>query len=116
MPRSIRTWTSDLTERLIELRKENLSFGKIAVRLSEETGVTITRDAVLGRARRLHFANRLAKPDKKVVAKPVVKPAGKPAPVQSRPSSVPPSFSVELGRFRMSIAFEHIGGRSQKTA
>ena len=116
MPRPISTWTSDLTERLIALRGENLSFGKIAVRLSEETGVTITRDAVLGRARRLYFANRLAKPDKKVVAKPVVKPAGNPAPVQSRPSSVPPSFSVELGGFRMSIAFEHIGGRSQKIA
>ena len=107
--RSIRTWTSDLTERLIELRKENLSFGKIAVRLSEETGVTITRDTVLGRARRLYLANRLAKPDKKVAAKPIVK-------LQSRPSNVPPSFSVELGGFRMSIAFEHIGGRSQKTA
>jgi hypothetical protein len=84
--------------------EEDLSFGKIAVRLSEETGVTITRDAMLGRARRLYFANRLAKPDKRVVAKPVVKPAGKPAPFSRALPASPRGFSVELGGFRISIA------------
>lgn len=87
-------WANDLTdERLISLRKQNLSFGKIAVRLSEETGQTIRRDCVLGRARRLYHAGLLTRPEKKVDGKPVVT-----APVQSHLSSVPPNFFDGVGR------------------
>ena len=93
----------DLTERLIELRKasEKHSFGKIAQLLSQEFNLDISRNAVLGRARRLGLPRFPVKPH--------------------RPDSPPnldarPNFSVELADFRMLVSFELIGGRSQKTA
>ena len=66
MPRFISVWNDDRTARLIALRAENLSFGKIAARLTEEAGTTISRDAVLGRTRRLYLANRLTRRERRL--------------------------------------------------
>ena len=57
-------------------------------------------DAILERVAELRAEHRLANP----------------APTQPHLPSMPAYFSVELGDVRMSIAFEHIGGRLQKTA
>ena len=94
---------ADLNERLIELRKapDKYSFGKIAQLLSQEFNLDITRNAVLGRARRLGLPRVPVKPHR-----------------PDNPASLdtPPNFSVELADFRMLVSFELIGGRSQKTA
>jgi hypothetical protein len=88
---------ADLTERLIALRKapDKHSFGKIAQLLSQEFNLDITRNAVLGRARRLGLPRVPVKPHR-----------------PGTPPDAPPNFSVELADLRMLVSFERIGGRS----
>jgi len=90
---------ADITERLMELRKtpEKHSFGKIAQLLSQEFNLDITRNAVLGRARRLGLRGVPVKPHR-----PDIPPN----------LDAPPNFSMELANFRMLVSFERIGGRS----
>jgi hypothetical protein len=92
---------ADLTERLIALRKapDKHSFGKIAQLLSQEFNLDITRNAVLGRARRLRLPRVPVKPHR---------------PYRPPSLDAPPNFSVELADYRMLVSFERIGGRSQK--
>ena len=97
-------WTTDLAARLVELRAapEGYSFSKVAEMLSQEFGLDVTRNACLAKARRLGLARPRSR---KAAAVPIVKSA----PVQS--SSAPPAFVVEVGSYRMTVEFEHIGGR-----
>jgi hypothetical protein len=56
------TWTPFLIKRLKELHAEGLKFSVIKDRLNEEFDTDITRNACIGKARRLNLPNREAPP------------------------------------------------------
>ena len=81
-------------ERLRTLREEGLGFGRIAERLSEEFGVSLTRNAVAGMAYRLSLPRT-----------PVRLPYFDAAPIE-----------LQFGEVRLRISLEHLGRGLAKTA
>jgi hypothetical protein len=104
---NVLVWTSEMVRDLMLLHQEKVPFTQIAAKLSAKTGVTITKNACIGKARRLGLPVRHPVDPERVLKQPRRKmirlPRRVDAPIEPEPEPVVetlPGISIQQHTLR----------------